>query len=223
MIPVAGKTVLRRLVDKFKAQGINDITVVGGYRSEAIDAQGVKLVVNTDWESGSELASLSCALDALSDNTVLLYGDLLFRTYILNNLMDWESDLLVVVDSSPLDQAAGNKNDLAYCSAADDRAMYQQKVSLERISSDVEWQGRPPDGRWIGMLRARGAGRQHLLDALGQLRGEPGYETMGVPDLVNRLVANGHAPQVQYISGHWMDINNLEDLQRAGDFAQGQA
>jgi phosphoenolpyruvate phosphomutase len=223
MIPVAGKTVLRRLVDKFKAQGINDITVVGGYRSEAIDAQGVKLVVNADWESGSELASLSCALDALSDNTVLLYGDLLFRTYILNNLMDWESDLLVVVDSSPLDQAAGNKNDLAYCSAADDRAMYQQKVSLERISSDVEWQGRPPDGRWIGMLRARGAGRQHLLDALGQLRGEPGYETMGVPDLVNRLVANGHAPQVQYISGHWMDINNLEDLQRAGDFAQGQA
>jgi phosphoenolpyruvate phosphomutase len=222
MIPVAGKTVLRRLVDKFKAQGINDITVVGGYRSEAIDAQGVKLVVNEHWESGSELASLSCALDALSDNTVLLYGDLLFRTYILNNLMDWESDLLVVVDSSPLDQAPGNKNDLAYCTARDDRAMYQQKVSLERISSEAEWQGRSPNGRWIGMLRARGAGRQYLLDALGQLREEPDFESMGVPELVNRLVANGHAPQVQYISGHWMDINNLEDLQRAGDFAHGQ-
>jgi hypothetical protein len=27
----------------------------------------------------------------------------------------------------------------------------------------------------------------------------------------------------QYISGHWMDINNLDDLQRAGDFAQGQS
>jgi phosphoenolpyruvate phosphomutase len=222
MIPVAGKTVLRRLVDKFKAQGINDITVVGGYRSEAIDAQGVKLVVNDDWENSSELESLACALDAISDNTVLLYGDLLFRTYILNNLMDWEADLLVVVDSSPLEHAPGNKNDLAYCSAPDDRAMYQQKVSLERISSDPAWQGRTPDGRWIGMLRARGAGRQQLLEALEQLRADPDFGSMGVPNLVNQLVANGHAPQVQYITGHWMDINNLEDLQRAVDFAHGQ-
>ena len=222
MIPVAGKTVLRRLVDKFKAQGINDITVVGGYRSEAIDAQGVKLVVNEQWEGGSELASLSCALDAVSDNTVLIYGDLLFRTYILNNLLDWESDLLVVVDSSPLEQAPGNKNDLAYCSASDDRAMYQQKVSLERISHASTWQGRGPDGRWIGMLRARGPGRQYLLEALEQLRPDPGFSSMGVPDLINRLVDNGHAPQVQYIAGHWMDINNIEDLQRAGDFAHGQ-
>jgi len=223
MITVAGKTVLRRLVDKFKAQGINDVTVVGGYRSEAIDDQGVKLVVNEQWERGSELGSLVCALDSLSDDTVLIYGDLLFRSYILNNLLDWEADLLVVVDSSPLDQALGNTNDLAYCSAADDRAMYQQKVSLEQISGDTEWSGRQPDGRWIGMLRARGAGRQHLLEALEDLRATGDFDTMAVPDLLNRLVANGHAPQVQYISGHWMDINNLEDLQRAAEFAHGQA
>jgi phosphoenolpyruvate phosphomutase len=223
MIPVAGKTVLRRLVDKFKAQGINDITVVGGYRAEAIDSQGVNVVVNEDWADGSELSSLICALDAIKGDTVLLYGDLLFRTYILNNLMDWDADLLVVVDSSPLEQALGNKNDLAYCSAPDDRAMYQQKVSLERISSDRDWQGRAPDGRWIGMLRARGAGRDRLLEALEQLRAEPEFDRMGVPDLINRLVANGHAPQAQYISGHWMDINQLEDLQRAAEFAHGQA
>lgn len=223
MIPVAGKTVLRRLVDKFKGQGINDITVVGGYRAEAIDAQGARVVVNDNWESESELGSLACALDALTDDTVLLYGDLLFRTYILNNLMDWEPDLLAVVDSSPLDQAHGNKNDLAWCSAPDDRAMYQQKVTLERISDDAAWSGRQPDGRWIGMLRARGAGRQQLLDAVEQLRADPGFSRMGVPDLVNQLIANGHAPQVQYVTGHWMDINNLEDLQRAGEFAHGQA
>jgi phosphoenolpyruvate phosphomutase len=223
MIPVAGKTVLRRLVDKFKAQGINDITVVGGYRAEAIDAQGAKVVVNEDWERGSELGSLACALEAVSQDTVVIYGDLLFRTYILNNLMDWEAELLVVVDSSPLDQAQGNKNDLAYCSAPDDRAMYQQKVTLERISSDAGWSGRRPDGRWIGMLRARGPGRQYLLEAVRQLQAGADFSRLDVPDLVNRLIVNGHAPQVQYVTGHWMDINNLEDLQRAGDFAHGQA
>jgi len=219
MIPVAGKTVLRRQVDKFKAQGINEITVVGGYHSEAIDAQGVSVVVNDDWENSDELVSLSCALESVSDDTVLIYGDVLFRTYILNNLMEWDAELLVVVDSSPLDKARGNKNDLAFCSAPDDRAMYQQKVTLEQICNTRDWQGRRPDGRWIGMLRANGKGKTHLLEALEQLRAEDGFTDLGVPDLVNRLVRNGHAPQVQYISGHWMDINNLEDLQRAGDFA----
>jgi phosphoenolpyruvate phosphomutase len=222
MIPVAGKTVLRRQVDKFKAQGINNITVVAGYRSEAIDVQGVRVVVNEDWEMGSELTSLACALDAFSDETVLIYGDLLFRTYILNNLMDWDADLLVVVDSSPLDQAQGNSNDLAYCSCPDDRAMYQQKVSLDQISDMGDWQARKADGRWIGMLRASGEARACLVEALEQLRSEGKFEKNSVPELINRLVENGHAPQVQYISGHWMDINNLDDLQRAGDFAHGQ-
>jgi phosphoenolpyruvate phosphomutase len=219
MIPVAGQTVLRRLVDKFKLQGINEITVVGGYFSDAIDTQGVNVVINDQWESSDELVSLSCALDTVAEDTVLLYGDLLFRSYILNTLVDWDSDLLVVVDSSPLDGAKGNKNDLAYCSAPDDRAMYQQKVSLDRISADPQWEGRKPDGRWIGMLRASGAGKTHLLKALSQLKSEKSFETKAVPDLINRLVENGHTPQVQYISGHWMDINNLDDLQRAGDFA----
>jgi phosphoenolpyruvate phosphomutase len=222
MIPVAGKTVLRRQVDKFKAQGINNITVVAGYRSEAINEQGTAVVVNEDWQSSDELASLGCALDAISDDTVLIYGDLLFRTYILNNLMDWDADLLVVVDSSPLEHAQGNSNDLAWCSAPDDRAMYQQRVSVEQIRSQGGWGGRAADGRWIGMLRARAAGRDQLLEALGQLRNEEGFTRFGVPELINRLVENGHSPQVQYISGHWMDINNLEDLQRAGDFARSQ-
>ena len=223
MIPVAGKTVLRRLVDKFKGQGVNDITVVAGYHADAIDVQGIRIVVNDDWANSSELASLVSAIESLGEDTVVLYGDLLFRTYILNNLLDWDAPLLAVVDSSPLDQAQGNTNDLAYCSARDDRAMYQQKVQLEHISAARKWQDRAPDGRWIGMLRISGDGRACVLAALESLRAQPGFARLGLTDLINRLIAQGHAPQVQYISGHWMDINDLEDLQRAGDFAQGHS
>ncbi len=222
MIAVAGKPVLRRLVDKFKGQGVNEIIVVAGYRAEAIDVKGIEVIVNPRWEETGELASLYQAVGSLEDDTVVLYGDLLFRTYILNNLLDWDEPLLAVVDSSPLDQAKGNTNDLAYCSAADDRAMYQQNVSLQRVSSDNNWQGRTADGRWIGMLRIRGEGKQQVLEALETLKIQADFEQLGLPDLINQLIADQHAPQVQYISGHWMDINNLEDLQRAGEFAQGQ-
>ncbi len=222
MIPVAGKSVLRRLVDKFKGQGVNEITVVAGYKAEAIDVKGIEVINNPRWEETGELASLYQAIESLGDDTVLLYGDLLFRTYILNNLLDWNEPLLAVVDSSPLDQAKGNTNDLAYCSAPDDRAMYQQKAFLHKVCAETSWQGRSPDGRWIGLLRIRGDGKQQVLQALATLKQDAGFEKMGLPDLINRLIEQQHAPQVQYISGHWMDINNLEDLQRAGEFAQGQ-
>jgi len=218
MLPVSGVPVLRHQVDKFKKQGINNITVVAGYRHDAIDVQGAEILVNEDWESTGELASLSYALENFSEDTVIIYGDLLFRSYMLHNLLDWDAGLLVAVDSSSLDAASGNANDLAYCSAPDNRAMYQQKVTLEQVTPDASMQGKQPDGRWIGMMRVAGEGAQHLRAAMETLRTQDDFNSLGIPDLLNQLVADGHAPQVQYVTSHWMDINNLGDLERADTF-----
>ena len=218
MLPVAGVPLLRRQIDKFKKQGINDITVVAGYRHDAIDVQGADVVVNEDWETTGELASLSRAIDSFSEDTVVIYGDLLFRSYMLHNLLDWDADLLVAVDSSSLSHITGNATDLAYCSAPDNRAMYQQKVMLSRVTPDPTNQGRLPDGRWIGMMRVAGEGGQQLRLAIETLQQRDDFNALGIPDLLNQLITDGHAPQVQYVNGHWMDINNLDDLERAGTF-----
>jgi len=218
MLPVNGVPVLRRQIDKFKKQGINDITVVAGYRHDAIDVQGAKILLNSQWETTGELASLVCALDSITTDTVIIYGDLLFRSYMLHNLLDWEADLLVAVDSSLISNVVGNLHDLAWCSASDNRAMYQQKVTLERVSSEKDSGDRPPDGRWIGMMRVSGKGCDQLRAAVKKLRQRKDFDTLGIPDLLNQLVADGHPPQVQYVNGHWMDINNLGDLYRAGTF-----
>jgi len=218
MLPVAGVPMLRRQVDKFKKQGVNDITVVAGYRHDAIDVQGAKILLNEDWETTGELASLACAMESFTTDTVIIYGDVLFRSYMLHNLLDWDAELLVAVDSSLLANVIGNTGDLAYCSAPDNRAMYQQKVTLDQVSAEPEIQGRQADGRWIGMLRVAGQGGEYLGSAMQTLRQEANFNTLGVPDLLNQLVKDGHPPQVQYVNGHWMDINNLADLERAGAF-----
>jgi len=218
MLPVAGVPMLRRQVDKFKKQGVNDITVVAGYRHDAIDVQGAKILLNEDWETTGELSSLDCAMDSFTTDTVIIYGDLLFRSYMLHNLLDWDADLLVAVDSSMLSNVVGNANDLAYCSAPDNRAMYQQKVSLDQVIAEPESQGRQADGRWIGMMRVAGDGVEYLRSAMRTLKQAENFACLGVPDLLNQLIKDGHAPQVQYVNGHWMDINNLGDLERAGAF-----
>ena len=72
------------------------------------------------------------------------------------------------------------------------------------------------------MIRARDEGVDWLRNAHAALKGQGDYATLGMPDLLNHLVDRGHPAQVLYITGHWMDINNLEDLQRAGAFAPMQ-
>ena len=39
-----------------------------------------------------------------------------------------------------------------------------------------------------------------------------------LPDLLNRLVAGGHRVRVQYITGHWLDVDDSFDLAKARNF-----
>jgi phosphoenolpyruvate phosphomutase len=165
MLPVAGKPLLRWLVDGFKNQGINDITVVGGYKAEAIDAAGIKLVRNERHAETGELASLACAADSLQTDTVIAYGDLLFRSYILRDLLETDAPFSVVVDSSESAPSNQSVRDFAWCSAADDRDLFGQKVLLRKISTRRP-AGDAPHGRWIGLLNVRGEGRARLQKLL---------------------------------------------------------
>ena len=71
------------------------------------------------------------------------------------------------------------------------------------------------------MLRVKGEGGVKLRNALKKLQAQPNFTEMTLPDLLNQLVADGQPVQVIYINGHWLDVNNLNDLNRAGDFAHG--
>ncbi|HUL66121.1 MAG TPA: phosphoenolpyruvate mutase [Burkholderiaceae bacterium] len=222
MLPIAGKPLLRWLVDAFKKQGIHDITVVGGYRADAIDTASVKLLVNERYAQTGELASLACATDVLHADTVISYGDLLFRSYILRDLVEADAAFSVVVDSSQTEPSNQSVRDFAYCSAPDDRDLFGQKVLLRRVSSDTAHERRAPDGRWIGLLNVRGAGRERLRKALAELRTRPDFDALDMPALLNALIDAGEAIDVQYVHGHWRGVNDLEDFRRAADFAHAQ-
>ncbi|ROO30050.1 phosphoenolpyruvate phosphomutase [Salinisphaera japonica YTM-1] len=219
MLEVAGKPLLRHLVDVFKQHGLHDITAVAGYRAETIDVAGVKIVENPAYETTGELASLNCARDHFGDDNLIIYGDLLFRRHVLTDLLETDHEITVVVDSQPRDTRAPAR-DPAWCSAADDRSLFAQSVTLEHVGA-TDAPARPPEGRWIGIMRSRGIGRAWIAEALETLRGQGRFETAGVPDLLNTLLAAGRRVNVIYITGHWLDVNDLDDLRAAQAFAYG--
>ena len=226
MLPIAGKPLLRWLVDGFKKESINDITVIGGYRADAIDTAGIKLLVNERYAQTDELGSLACAMDGLQSDTVISYGDLLFRSYVLRDLMDSEGDFAVVVDSSGTGDVNRTVRDFAYCSRGDDRGLFGTPVVLQRVVSGkgtgAQAPAGPAQGRWIGLLKVSRRGLVLLKKVLSELRARPDFDSLDVPALLNALVEQGAALEVVYVHGHWRGVNDLEDFRNAVDFAHSQ-
>jgi phosphoenolpyruvate phosphomutase len=228
MLPIAGKPLLRWLVDGFKKENINDITVIGGYRADAIDTAGIKLLINERYAQTDELGSLACAVDGLQSDTVISYGDLLFRSYVLRDLMDGEADFAVVVDSSDSGEINRTVRDFAYCSRGDDRGLFGTRVVLQRV---VGGKGAPAEaaaptdraqGRWIGLLKVSRRGLVLLKKVLSELRARADFDNLDMPALLNALVEQGAAIEVVYVHGHWRGVNDLEDFRHAVDFAHAQ-
>jgi phosphoenolpyruvate phosphomutase len=223
MLPIAGKPLLRWLVDGFKKQSINDITVVGGYRADAIDTAGIKLVVNERFAHTGELASLACALDHLDCDLLISYGDLLFRSYVLRGLLECSADFSVVVDSYMAGADNRTVRDFAYCSRSDDRGLFGTPVLLQRVDVAELAEGRAAHGRWIGMLSCSRQGLAKLKLTLARLQARDDFDSLGMPALLNALIADSAQIQVLYIHGHWTGVNDVEDLRLAVDFAHAQA
>ena len=100
--------------------------------------------------------------------------------------------------------------------------MWGQAVSLQHIGAQGSHGDQQPNGRWIGMIRVKGIGRDWLIDAIGELKNRADFYELGVPDLLNYLIAADHDVRVWYIHGHWLDVNSLADLELAGNFAAEQ-
>jgi phosphoenolpyruvate phosphomutase len=227
MLPIAGKPLLRWLVDGFKKENVNDITVVGGYRVDAIEPAGIRLVVNERYAQSDELASLACAIDQIESDTVISYGDLLFRSYVLRDLLESKADFAVVVDSSPTDASNRTVRDFAYCTREDDRGLFGTPVLLKRVVSRADVRQEPgieggPQGRWIGMLNVSRSGLAKLKVVLASLRVRPDFDSLDMPALLNELIAAGANIEVLYVHGHWRGVNDLEDFRQAVDFAHAQ-
>ena len=221
MLKIGGKPLLQRLVDEFKKQSINDITVVAGYKSEALDINGIELCMNDFHESTGELYSLACARDKFNNDMVIMYGDLLFRSYILRDLLDSEGEIVIVVDSLIDEAEISGTPDYAYCSHPDDRSMFMQDVALRHVSEEKAPDLGDPSGRWTGMMKVKARGRKWLEDALEALKKQADFNQLTLPDLLNYLARQGKTVNVHYINGHWLDVNSVNDIDRAGDFASG--
>jgi phosphoenolpyruvate phosphomutase len=219
MIDIRGQPLLRRLVATLNDGGIRRVTVVRGYRKEAIDLTGIATVDNDAHETTGEVASLACARDQLRGDCVVVYGDVLFRRYILDGLLASEGDIVVAIDAlweNRAREGAPRLRDLAATSRRfSGNYLDEAPVLLKEIRNDLP--AGETGGEFIGMVRLTERGADLLRTEIASVEAEGGLATANLPELLTRLAGRGEVA-VHYVTGHWLDVDDLADLAEARNF-----
>ena len=84
------------------------------------------------------------------------------------------------------------------------------------MGSDIE--EKDIDGEWIGLARFNEAGSDALRNLIDDMRKEGSLNSANMIDLFRRLQQNGTTLNVVYITGHWLDVDNMSDLSEAETF-----
>jgi phosphoenolpyruvate phosphomutase len=217
MIDVRGQSLLMRLVSLLADSGIRSITVVRGYRKEAIALNGIATVDNDRYTETGEVYSLACARERLEGETIVVYGDVLFRRYILDGLLAAEGDIVVAVDAlGALAGARATPRDLVSAERRfSGNYLDDAPVRLCAVSPDLPMA--QSSGEWIGLARFTAQGAVWLRQELDLIEAEEKLDNMDMPMLITRLAAK-YPVFVHYIAGHWLDVDTLEDLSNARNF-----
>jgi phosphoenolpyruvate phosphomutase len=220
MLSVAGKPILEHLVTHLKSLEINDIHTVVGYEPDAVKVSGIQKIQNSKHQTTQELYSLSLAEGAFSDDAnLILYGDILVRRYILEELVNAPEDLVILVDSSIItDGTIAIDEDRVVCTAPDNWESFQQTPKVVRFWPKA---GETCHGQWSGVMKVSRKGRPAFLKSLGKLKNDPNFLKMGMPHLLQQLILDGHEVHALYVKGHCVNVNRLLDMNKAQSFLIG--
>lgn len=208
LLRVGGISLLDRLCDNLAALNVREISVVAGYRKEAITRPGIQRVDNDAWETTGELTSLAKAADAIDGSCLIAFGDILCRRHILQSLLDSDDDFVIAADRHI--RGDGAKRDLVKLDAPKPHDFLDGELTMQSAAFAESSAGF--DAEWIGLLkcsaRAATAVRQWLADA----RKRPDFDSLGVIDMLAELHRMGATIKVHLVSGDWTTIENAVDL-----------
>ena len=220
MVKIQGTPILAHIVDAYNAVGIKDITVVRGYKKEAVTLPNLTYLDNNDFAETGELDSLHKALAArkgLTKDLIISYGDVLFNKYIPQALCQENEDFVVFVDSDWQSQSSYDRlGGFAECSLPNSKKAFNTKIYLKQLG-DMVSRGRT-HGVWMGFLKVSPTGSAKLQTILATMMADPANRKAGIPHLLQELLNRQEPIRVLYTVGHWLDINSLDDVIQAGNF-----
>lgn len=217
LVELAGEALLDRQASILRSEGLTDLTVLTGYRSESIRARGYETIFNPDHETTNMVYTLFCAEQQLMQgghDLIIAYGDIQYERRHLRALLASKAPISVVVD-------------LEWRRLWDLR-MEDPLADAEtlRFSEDGRLQelGRTPrsydeiQGQYIGLIKVsadhlvRFAQAYRSLDRTMLYDGKD-WRNMYMTSFLQHLIDAGWLVQTVPVRNGWLEVDSVADLE----------
>lgn len=220
MLEFGGKTLLQRQLDAYSESGIDNISVIRGYKKEKINYAGLKYYENTDFENNNILNSLFYGEEELFGNIIVSYSDILFEAAIVKRLLESENDISIVVDVDWQGYYVGRKE---HPIEEAEIAIFNAKNEVLEIGK-ILTEKNDVYGEFIGMMKfsPRGAEvfKKHFHRAKEMYWDRPfqrakTFQKAYLTDLMQEIVGMGVSIHCVIIERGWKEIDTVEDFEKA--------
>lgn len=217
LVPVFGRPILDYTLQTLRSRGIDDITLVTGFRADCLTGLGLRTRHNERFDATNMVHSLFCAADQLRGDVVVSYGDIVFSPGILDALLAAPSRFSVVVDT--------RWRELWELRMADPLSDAETLV-LDEAGRITELGKKPRrieeiQGQYIGLFRIAGEAMAAVREFYAGLDRDALYDgqdfanmymTSFIQTVIDRLMPVQAVP----VAGGWIEVDTLEDLRAYG-------
>tara|TARA_Y100000310_G_scaffold345718_1_gene468780 strand:- start:16499 stop:17200 length:702 start_codon:yes stop_codon:yes gene_type:complete len=200
LLEINGVPIIKHQINAFKKNGINDVIVVTGYKSEMIHDllnDQVQYVHNSKFNEMNNIYSVWLAIQKLQDDFICVYGDLMFDEEILKKCLEIKSEIGLMVETNTRYET--------------------MKVKIENekiVAVNKKIDHKIADGNFIGMAKFSKNVLKILFNEIDYLITEniDGYYTLGIENLIKKNVEVGY----QITNGlSWMDIDEEREFEES--------
>lgn len=222
-LPAGDKKIIDWLLKSLKEGGVDKISLVTGYKGELIRGNYPELNFYDDSQylKSSILRGLFCAQKEMSGSFIASYSDIIYSSGIIKKLISSRSDFSIVVDKNFKPKYDGRI--LHPLSEAEKVVVKNGKiVKIGKIVGNDE-----SNGEFIGLAKFSAKGVKTAVkiynNLLKKLAGKPfqsakEFERAYLTDFYQELIDRKYVVTPVYISGHWLEIDTIEDLENAEKF-----
>ena len=215
MVELAGQPMLHRQLQVLNNFGVNDVVLVGGYKAEHLDNQGVTVVINPDYAETNMVCTLFCAEEFMSpgEDLLITYGDIIYEPKVLTSLLSTDADIVISIDK---------EWQRLWETRMDDPLSDAETLKITNGNKIIELGKKPNSiadiqGQYMGLIKIRGdfvntfkkfwhgINRDRLYD--GQT-----FQNMYMTSFLQLLIDAGYDARAAFTEGGWLEVDTVEDL-----------
>ena len=220
MLDFGGKTLLQRQLLSYKKNGVDDVSLIRGYKKNKINYKGIKYFDNNDYKDNNILNSIFYGEEVINGNIIISYSDILFEPFIVKRAMESDHDISVIVDVDWRDYYI-NRKDHPLSEA--ENVIFNSNnevVKIGKIASEKE----EVHGEFIGMIKLNHRGCEILKQNFHRVKkiywNKPFqrakiFQKAYLTDMIQELVDIGIKVHCVIIERGWKEIDTVEDYKKA--------